>query len=124
NVVYTTDGYTPAMSGATHCRPNWDAGDYYIQEVEVRDASNNVLMNNNTGSTLRNSPATFYFPDKSATLVAGQQYTLVMDPRSDGRTNPWQAWIDYDLDGSYDDAELIASASFSGGSERTATFTV
>lgn len=124
NVVYTTNGYTPAMSAATYCRPNWDASNYYIEDVEIRDASNNVLMDNNTGNTLRNSPATFYFADKSATLIAGQQYTIAMDPRSGGSTNRWQVWIDYNLNGVYDQAEQVVSASFSGSSVQTATFTV
>jgi hypothetical protein len=127
NVVYTTNGYTPSMSAAAVCRPNWDASNYYIEEVELRDASNAVLMNNNTGNTLRNSPATFYFADKSATFTAGQQYTIAMDPRSGGGTsNTWQVWIDYNLNGVYDfPAERVFSSNgFSGSNVQTATFTV
>lgn len=127
NIVYTADGYTPAMSTGiqAYCRPSMNAGSYYIEEVEIRDASNTTLMNNTTGSALKNNPATFYFPYKSATLVAGQQYTVRMNPRSNGGTNRWTVWIDYDLDGVFEDTyEQVISQTFSGSSVQSATFTV
>lgn len=123
NVIYTAEGYT-LTSGPTYCRPRMTADNTYISRVRVRDASSNTIMDNNTGSTLKGYPAAFYFPDISATVTAGQQYTIITGHQGTG-TRLWTVWIDYNRNGVFDDTyERIANSSFSSSSDRSITFTV
>ncbi|MFP4542681.1 MAG: GEVED domain-containing protein [Candidatus Kapaibacterium sp.] len=136
NVIYTAEGYTPDFTGKwngslasnalNYCFPDYGAnGGHLIENVTIEDQSNNILMENFTGTSqiCANNRVEYYY-NKSAVVEVGQTYNITMDPRNQGGGRRWQVWIDWDRDTDFQTDELVINSNFSSNAPQTASFTV
>lgn len=128
NLIYTAEGVNPDNPTRNfpyyhnYCSVNMNTNSRYITRVAVRQGAT-TLMTNSTGDSLRDILS---FHDFVAYLNVGQSYTLEVDKESTSNTRYLRAFIDWNRDGDWDDAnERIVSQNFPNNSTTaTATFSV
>jgi len=114
NVVIPAPG-TPTYCAATS---GGSAGDFIA----------NVTLGSINNTTVATGAPTYYndFTAQSTTLASGGTYTISLQVGTWGSNNYIGAWIDYNNNGSFDDAgeQIALSGSLSGSAVFTNTFTV
>ena len=108
-----------------YCIPLVDmvSSDIAINNVLVVDKNNRVLINN--ASTGTASYTDYGDPKYPAQMTFGSKYDLTIERKTNSNQVNYKAWIDWNIDGDFNDAgeEVLSSGSISGTST-TATFTV
>lgn len=116
----------PGCNSLSYCPSSGSgaAGNKFIKQVKLTASpSNAVLINNISG----NNGGYGDFTSTSANVTANSQYKLSLYPSLLPSNNPifrWKVWIDYNLDGDFNDAgENVASVSANGNAS-TPNFTI
>ena len=117
NVVFTSEGDTPRGINTNYwrqyyyCCPNWDEGSYWIERVRIETLGGSNLLDNNTGSDERGRVG---YNHISAELTPDVTYNLILNVNS-GTNDHLRVWIDYDRDGTFENAtERVINTTFSG----------
>ncbi|PKL84472.1 MAG: hypothetical protein CVV22_12835 [Ignavibacteriae bacterium HGW-Ignavibacteriae-1] len=104
NIVYSAVGNHMNLLQAV-AFANRDGSSHYIERVRILDASANVIIDNFSGnSLLRSSGCVNIYPEHPAVLVAGETYTLQINPSNIRTQRKFRAWIDYNYNGAYTDS--------------------
>lgn len=116
NLIYTALADMPNLPNRSfpyyhnYCSINMTNNSRYIERVTIRDASNNVIMENNTGDSLINI---LCFLDHVAEFEVGQTYSIEVERESSSNTRRLRVFIDWDRDGFYNQSdELVISQNF------------
>ncbi len=98
------------------------SSDVGINRVKVLDGTNELINNYSTSGDKTYSD---YSSTEQANLTFGKTYTLVVERASNVDPANRKAWIDWNIDGDFDDAgELIFTESSTYNQTFTTTFTV
>lgn len=102
NVVFTAEGSNHSLTRWTVINRN--ASTHYLEEVTIRRADDDVIeMQSITGNQRTNSSDGHNFIwDKTADL--GKEYYLQINPSNSLTNRRIKAWIDYNYDGDFTDA--------------------
>jgi PKD repeat protein len=108
-----------------YCTPlvNMVSGDVAINELKVTDKTGKILVNNITsynGSSYNN-----YTDNLVMNMTFGASYNLDVLRLTNSNSINYKAWVDWNIDGDFDDAgeEILSSGTITGLSAST-TFTV
>ena len=128
SVTYTAEGYTSDVTRYFSTWPDRNGTTYYLESVSVQRVSDNaILMQNTTLDTLtRATRCINIYIHKKAVLEAGGTYRLLIDPSNTGGNRRYRVWIDYNRNGSYNDAgELVIDVTSNSDTQfQTPSFTV
>ena len=105
-----------------YCTPTYSTGNTagdYLTLVQITGTT----LNNATGQLA--SPYYFLYPQSGSTtctLIPGVTYTMVVSPGT-YTSNDIAAWLDYNLNGTFESSELLGSVYNVGAGPTTQTFT-
>ncbi len=107
-----------------YCIPTVDllSSDVGINKVELLSGTNALISNESTSGDVSYSD---YSGTTNANLTYGAPYTLNVSRKTNSNSVNYKAWIDFNIDGDFDDAnEEIMNTGAMAGTDATTNFTV
>jgi PKD repeat protein len=101
-----TEDYRVNIAPIVYCEPYYDSGAMFGQYISLVQLGE---INNSTGPTPH--PSYTYYEAETANLVKGTEYTLTLSAGTYEEENNMIAWIDFDLDGVFEESEKLGFVS-------------